>query len=376
MVDKSRTRATVIAVAVGAIVLIGGPAQAAGTGWTAVPSPSDVPGDNYLYGSDATDASNVWAVGGVRPPTGGNYHGLVMRYDGTAWRSVARTGLPGNESLQDVDAVSSTDVWVIGDHRGSGFSTNDTLAAHWNGTAWTVESTPNGGGFNNLYGVAAAGGTVWAVGSYVDPSSSGNRLKLILQRTGGTWRIAAAPRVAADERLAAVDATGSADAWAVGSSASSASSSWGPLALHWNGSSWVSATVPAPPGTWFTGVDARTPSDVWVVGSTLNGSTYQPYAAHFNGTSWGTVATPTLSGGGELADVAALSPSSVVAVGRSNNAALIMRWNGTAWTQEATPSLSNPYITGVVAAGGTVWATGYRFELNAYANRTLTMLGP
>ena len=82
--------------------------------------------------------------------------------------------------------------------------------------------TPNGnpGGFNNLYGVAAAGGTVWAVGTYVDPNSSINRRKLILQRTGGGWRVSAAPIVATYEHLAAVDATGPADAWAVGSATS------------------------------------------------------------------------------------------------------------------------------------------------------------
>jgi hypothetical protein len=37
---------------------------------------------------------------------------------------------------------------------------------------------------------------------------------------------------------------------------------------------------------------------------------------------------------------------------------------------------SNPYLTGAAPGGPTgVWAVGYRFELNAYSNRTLTMLG-
>ena len=78
----------------------------------------------------------------------------------------------------------------------------------------------------------------------------------------------------------------------------------------------------------------------------------------------------------ELTDVVALSPSMVVAVGRSNGAPLVLRWNGTSWTRETTPASSNPYLTGAAAAGSsTVWAVGYRFELNAYANRTLTLLG-
>ena len=114
----SKARAAFIAVAVGAMLLIGSPAPS--LGWTTVPSPNEVPGDNRLYGADSSDASNVWAVGGVLPPRSGTSHGLVCRYDGVAWRSVPRTGLPGDEALRGVDAVSATDVWVVGD-RPAGF---------------------------------------------------------------------------------------------------------------------------------------------------------------------------------------------------------------------------------------------------------------
>jgi hypothetical protein len=227
---------------------------------------------------------------------------------------------------------------------------------------------------NNVYGVAAAGSTVWAVGNYVDPASSINRRKLIMQRTAGRWLLSAAPVTATYESLAAVDATGPSDAWAVGSATTDIRSApTTPLALHWNGTAWASVKLPAPAGTALTGVDARTPGDVWAVGST---SGAQPYVAHYDGTTWRQVATPALVGGGGLTDVAALSSSAVVAVGRSGGAALILRWNGTSWLRETTPAFSNPFLTAAVAAGpGSVWAIGYRFELNAYANRTLTLLG-
>ena len=48
-------------VSIGALLLSGSPAWA--LGWTTVASPSDVPGDNYLYGADASGTGNVWAVG-------------------------------------------------------------------------------------------------------------------------------------------------------------------------------------------------------------------------------------------------------------------------------------------------------------------------
>ena len=124
------------------------------------------------------------------------------------------------------------------------------------------------------------------------------------------------------------------------------------------------------------GVDARTPSDVWTVGSSSGADGTQPYVARFDGSSWRRVATPTIAGGGELTDVVALSPSTVVAVGRSNGAPLVLRWDGGSWTRVTTPGSSNPFVTGAAAGGpNAVWAIGYRFELNAYSNRTLTMLG-
>jgi hypothetical protein len=353
------------------VLLVGSPAQAAGL--TTVSSPNEIPGNNYLAGVDATDVSNVWAVGVVIPPRGGMARALVFRHDGRAWNSVPRTGLPDGAGVHGVDAVSANDVWVVGSSR-AGLLSDDTMAARWNGTTWTREPTPNGipGGTNSLDGVAAAGGTVWAVGSYYDPSSS-NRRKLILQRTGGSWRVSAAPTVAAWERLAAVDATSSTDAWAVGWATSDIrSTSAIPFALRWNGTSWVSMRLPAP-GSIMNGVDARTSSDVWAVGYSSTATGRQPYVARFDGTSWRRVATPSMAG--ELTDVVALSPTNVVAVGRSNGAALVLRWNGTSWTRGTTPVLSGPYLTGVTAAGNAVWAVGYRFELNAYSNRTLTILG-
>ena len=183
--------------------------------------------------------------------------------------------------------------------------------------------------------------------------------------------------MASYEHLAAVDATGLTDAWAVGSATNDIqNASLAPLALRWNGSRWVSMTLPSAGSTALTGVDARTPSDVWAVGSSSDTAGPQPYVARFDGISWRRLATPTLAGGGELTDVVALSSSTVVAVGRSNGAPLILRWDGTSWTRETPPSSANPYLTGAAASGtNAVWAVGYRFELNAYSNRTLTMLG-
>ena len=371
----SSTRTTAVILAVGALLLAAAPAQAQAV-WTTVPSPNE-PGRNVLQGADATDATHVWAVGRLVARNRVDHHSRVLRYDGTAWRLAPLSGFPGNDALIDVDAVTANEAWAAGASY-PGFARSSTLVARWNGSSWSPEPTPNGNptGLNNLSGVAAAGGTVWAVGTFMEPGSSTNRRALILQRTGGTWRVSPTPRVLATDFLEAVDATGPADAWAVGWSSRDITSAPGvPIALRWNGATWQSVPVPSTASTAVYAVEALSPGNVWLAGHTLiDGWNAQPYVAHFDGSSWRRVATPTVDGGGRLTDIVALSPSNIIAVGTTGGGgtSLVLRWNGSSWVREAAP---NATLTGAAAVGpGTFWAVGHRFDLNAYEERTFTMV--
>jgi hypothetical protein len=370
----SSTRTTAVMLAVGALLLAASPAQAQ-TVWTTVPSPNE-PGRNFLLGADASDAAHVWAVGRLVARNRVDHHSRVLRYDGTAWRPAPLSGFPGNDALIDVDAVTANEAWAAGASY-PGFARSSTLVARWNGSSWSPEPTPNGNptGLNSLSGVAAAGGTVWAVGTFMEPGSSTNRRALILQRTGGTWRVSPTPRVLATDFLEAVDATGPADAWAVGWSSRDITSAPGvPIALRWNGATWRSVPVPSTASTAVYAVEALSPGNVWLAGHTLiDGWNAQPYVAHFDGSSWRRVATPTVDGGGRLTDIVALSPSNIVAVGTTGGGgtSLVLRWNGSSWVREVAP---NATLTGAAAVGpGTFWAVGNRFDLNAYEERTFTM---
>jgi hypothetical protein len=75
--------------------------------------------------------------------------------------------IPTINYLGAVAAVSATDAWAVGDYNQGGSVIGQTLIEHWNGTAWSVASSPNGGSnANELHGVAAAvANDVWAVGS-------------------------------------------------------------------------------------------------------------------------------------------------------------------------------------------------------------------
>ena len=64
-------------------------------------------------------------------------------------------------------ATSATNAWAVG-------SNGTTLIAHWNGTAWKQQSSPDPGSRATfLDGVAAISATnAWAVGSYTNGRTS------------------------------------------------------------------------------------------------------------------------------------------------------------------------------------------------------------
>jgi hypothetical protein len=237
------------------------------------------------------------------------------------------------------------------------------LVERWDGTTWRTVASPNPdpGGLSELNGVAAvpaAPGTVWAVGSHSTPNANFGTRKLILRRTGGVWQVLGSPTFTPEDHLEAVDASGPADAWAVGwGSTSPFGGTAVGIALRWNGSSWRSVPIPQPSPVMLFGVAALAPDDVWAVGHTyLGGPHWVPLILHWNGTSWSRATIPAFPAGGQLRDVVALSPTNVYAVGLDGEGfsarSLVLRWNGSSWTREGTPSPpGGPKLYGAAAIG-------------------------
>ncbi|MDQ6694890.1 MAG: S-layer homology domain-containing protein, partial [Chloroflexota bacterium] len=115
----------------------------------------------------AVSSTDVWAVGNYTTSNSSPPQTLTEHWNGTAW-SVVSSPNPGTSfnGLNGVSAVSSTDVWAVG--RYSNGSTYQTLTEHWDGTAWSTVSSPSpSASFNSLYGVSALSSTdVWATGYY------------------------------------------------------------------------------------------------------------------------------------------------------------------------------------------------------------------
>src|SRR5262249_16309740 len=142
---------------------------------------------------------------------------------------------------------------------------------------------------------------VWAVGS------TGSQ-PLIEHWDGTSWSVVSSPNISHGGSLSAVTAISTNNVWAVGD----ADNLTVDLVEHWDGTSWRVVSSPAFNGSLdvIHGVSADASNDVWVVGNSPG------LILHFDGTSWSrTVLPPARYGGPALFAVAALSPSNVWAVG-------------------------------------------------------------
>src|SRR5262249_23565307 len=70
--------------------------------------------------------------------------------------------------LYGVAAVSSSDAWAVGDYHNTIDAVFRTLVERWNGSTWSIVSSPNGDTQENVLNSVAAisGSDVWAVGYY------------------------------------------------------------------------------------------------------------------------------------------------------------------------------------------------------------------
>jgi hypothetical protein len=235
----------------------------------------------------------VWAVGDYNhAPT---FSTLAEHWDGTQWSVVPSPNAGGfldPNFLYVVAAISSTDVWAVGNYNNG--TADQTLAEHWNGTQWSVVSSPNPGGDgnnNDLSGVAAVSASdVWAVGHY----NNGTADQTLAEHWNGTqWSVVPSPNPGTgDTYLYGVAAISSSDVWAVGNQAT------GSLTEHWDGAAW--SIVPSPPGILFA-VAAVSSSDVWAVGDYNNGTADQTLAEHYNPCPPTNTPLPTQTPGGPTA---------------------------------------------------------------------------
>jgi hypothetical protein len=127
---------------------------------------------------------------------------------------------------------------------------------------------------------------------------------------------------------------------------------------HWDGTSWSFAPVASQSPGALTSVAALGSNDAWAVGYDDAGALIE----RWNGATWNRLAVPLGADG--LAGVAARSPADVWAVGSAHSIAtnpVALHWDGVRWSNVPTARVRgrSASLLGVAIAGATdVWAVG------------------
>ncbi|HEX9989266.1 MAG TPA: S-layer homology domain-containing protein [Chloroflexia bacterium] len=323
-----------------------------------VPSANAPSTSNALNDVEAVSANDMWAVGASGIDT------LIEHWDGSAWSIVSS---PNVGPLRGVSAASATDIWAVGGIE----EQSQTRVLHWNGSIWSVVPSPSTDGKTGLRAVEAiSANDVWAVGiinhpvpSEPPPPATTNRL--VMHWDGAVWSTVGLGDASGQGGFYGVSAVSANDVWAVGYKEACQIDycySTGTLTIHWDGQTWTEITsvnVGQAYNITLTAVSARATNDVWAVGR----SNCTMLVLHWDGATWNRFSTPNAgSNCPTLTSVVALAADSLWVAGylETSNQSLIAHWNGASWTVAAPPypGVSSPLYGLTATSSDTLWAVG------------------
>ena len=285
--------------------------------------------------------------------------------------------------LQGVSCSSATACTAVGYYfnaSGSEF----TLGERWNGTSWSIQSTPSPGSYGpELLGVSCPTATdCTAVGTY-QAVSGGPNVTLAERWSGGIWTVQTTPNPTAAghwTQLSNVACSSASACTAVGYYLDSSNSEV-MLAERWNGHVWAIQSTPSPAGalqTSLSGVSCASSTACTAVGAQITSTKTLTLAEGWNGTAWTTRSSPSGLAGAfsavSCASTGACSATGMYQVVNGTFVTLAEEWNGANWTIESTPSPSNRKLadlTGVScvsastceAVGFSATSTGHDYTL-------------
>ncbi len=326
-----------------------------GSVWTIEPAslPTGASG-GWLYGVSCPSTATCTAVGTYYTSAGGPFEqsALAESWDGSSW-SLQPTPAPASTTSSSLNAVwcfSKTSCNAVGSNATD--SGEETLAESWNGTSWSIQTTPNPSGstHSSLANLScdpgsSNGAPCKAVGSSEDET-------LIESWDGTKWGLDETPVISnadgdsfsIENSLNDVSCTSSKACTAVGSYLDNSIGAWLALAERWNGTSWTVQPTPDPPV-----VEADSTTDVAGTSATLNGIVWPNRATvtscYFEyGTSYPLTSTVPCA----QAIGAGTSPVSVTAglSGLTPNTTYYVALAATNMGGTATEDFSSPFTTG------------------------------
>jgi hypothetical protein len=210
-----------------------------GTSWTPtfINNPEGFEG---LTGVSEDAINDAWAVG----DNGGGT--LAIHWNGTKWAAVETPDNLGEgpNQLNAVVALAPDNAWAVG-YSTPGLAEQSatlTLILHWDGTTWSIVPSPNVGPnstnqSNRLLGITAnSADDIYAFGSYFAADGSGHQMTLLLHWDGTTWTIVTSPNPTKgnflDDLLFAGVVPSPGNVWIFGNEDEGAQGGMGTLAIH------------------------------------------------------------------------------------------------------------------------------------------------
>jgi hypothetical protein len=293
-----------------------------------------------LYGVSCTGRAQCTATGMASTRSGKNVKTLAERWNGTTW-TVQSTPTPtsrtlaGGALIAGVSCTSSTACMAAGFSYGK--KTDQLLGEGWNGHSWTTQpdSAPV------VSGEPSRISCTWAK----DCTAVGTRdsgMTLAEHWNGKKW---SAETTKHDGSLNGVSCPADRDCTAVGANENGKA-----LAAHWNGKSWSDQSPASPEQlSYLSGVSCVLVCVAVGAGGTASSSALSvgPLAELWSGGKWTALTVPDPGATGdfvELNSVSCATASNCMAVGDDSDAAgdtdtaVAMQWNGLAWTVLTTPS--------------------------------------
>jgi hypothetical protein len=215
-----------------------------GSTWTfqTLPSPSGALNVG-LNGVSCTSATNCTAVGDLET-SGGVEQPLAEHWNGSSW-AIQAAPVPSGAAESELDAVSCTSAsncMAVGSLTGT-TTYIAGMAEHWNGKTWTVENVINPNGANPSGDTADELNDVSCVSATSCTAVGFNNVgdKALAEHwNGSSWTIQTTPSITNGPEFDAISCVSATSCTAVGNSASATST----LAEQWNGSSWTVQSTP------------------------------------------------------------------------------------------------------------------------------------
>jgi hypothetical protein len=214
-----------------------------GTNWTrlSVPNPTTAPHATLLSVS-CVSTKFCMATGQYEAPSteGAPYLPLAEKWDGSQWKVVSTPNpkFSFDTQLSGVSCASASRCVAVGEQ-----SATSAVIEVWNGQAWSFQNVPAppDGSRDELAGVScAAANACLAVGQEVNVADAfGGTRTLSLSYNGSRWTVLTTPSPSASfgSALNGVSCGSASSCMAVGSSDDD------PLAERWNGTKWALVTV-------------------------------------------------------------------------------------------------------------------------------------